>query len=59
MKMKEYIVRIPDNEVETISNVLEKFGAEMSPVEIKKEKKNSNKKRGNPWLCLANTLISP
>ncbi len=48
MKMKEYIVRIPDNEVETISNVLEKFGAEMSPVEIKKERKNLNKKKGDP-----------
>ena len=39
MEMKEYIVRIPDNEMETISNVLEKFGAEMSSVVIKKEKK--------------------
>jgi len=39
MEMKEYIVRIPDNEVETVSNVLEKFGAKMSPVVIKKEKK--------------------
>lgn len=46
--MKEYIIRIPDNEVETISNVLEKFGAEMSPVEIKKERKNLNKKKGDP-----------
>lgn len=48
MRMKEYIVRIPDNEVETISNVLEKFGAEMTPVEIPKEKKFLNKKRGDP-----------
>ena len=45
--MKEYIVRIPDNEVETISNVLEKFGAEMSPVEIKEEE-ISIKKKGDP-----------
>lgn len=47
MEMKEYIVRIPDNEVETISNVLEKFGAEMSPVEIKEEE-ISIKKKGDP-----------
>jgi hypothetical protein len=39
MEMKEYIVRIPDNEVETISNVLEKFGAEMSPLGIKEKKR--------------------
>ncbi len=41
--MKEYIVKIPECEVETISNVLEKFGVEMSPipvvVRIKDEKK--------------------
>ena len=48
MEMKEYIVRIPNNEVETLSNVLEKFGAEMSPVERKKEKKILNKKKGDP-----------
>ncbi len=41
--MKEYIVKIPEAEVETISNVLEKFGAEMVPVEIKKEKKKATK----------------
>ncbi len=39
--MKEYIVKIPEAEVETISNVLEKFGAEMVPVEIKKQKKKA------------------
>ena len=48
MRMKEYIVRIPDDEVETISNVLEKFGAEMSPVVITKEKKSLNKKKRDP-----------
>jgi hypothetical protein len=48
MEMKEYIVRIPDKKVETITNVLEKFGVEMSPVEIKEEKKISNKKKGDP-----------
>jgi hypothetical protein len=47
MEMKEYLVRIPDEEVETISNVLEKFGAEMSPIEIKKEK-NVKKRKGDP-----------
>ncbi len=41
--MKEYIVKIPEAEIETISNVLEKFGAEMIPVEIKKEKKRIKK----------------
>jgi hypothetical protein len=46
--MKEYLVKIPDEEVETISNVLEKFGVEMSPVEIKEEKKILNKKKGDP-----------
>lgn len=46
--MKEYIVRIPDNEVETISNVLEKFGVEMSPVGRKEEKKILKKKKGAP-----------
>ena len=44
---KEYIVRIPDNAVETISNVLEKFEVEMSPIEIKEEK-ILNKKKGDP-----------
>ena len=48
MRMKEYIVKIPDDDVETISNVLEKFGAEMSPVETTKEKKILNKKKGDP-----------
>ncbi|MEO8853505.1 MAG: hypothetical protein ABI359_06980 [Ginsengibacter sp.] len=48
MMMKEYLVKIPENEVETISNVLEKFGVEMSPVEMKKEKKILNKKKGDP-----------
>jgi len=48
MKMKEYIVRIPDTEVETLSNVLEKFGAEMSPVVIKKQKRILNKRKGDP-----------
>jgi len=42
--------------METISNVLEKFGAEMSSVVIKKEKK-LYKKRKILWLYLANTLI--
>jgi hypothetical protein len=45
--MKEYIVRIPDREVETISNVLGKFGVEMSPIKIKKEKV-SKKRKGDP-----------
>lgn len=45
MEMKEYIVRIPEKEVETISNVLEKFGVEMSPVEIKEEEILIKKKR--------------
>lgn len=39
--MKEYIVKIPEAQVEIISNVLEKFGAEMIPVKIKKEKKRA------------------
>lgn len=46
--MKEYLVRIPDNEVETISAVLEKFGAEMNPVQIKEKEKTLNKKKGDP-----------
>ncbi|MDQ6844164.1 MAG: hypothetical protein M3Z92_07415 [Bacteroidota bacterium] len=41
--MKEYIVKIPEAEVETISNVLEKFGAEMIPVKIKKGRKKTIK----------------
>ena len=47
MEMKEYIVRIPEKEVETISNVLEKFGVEMSPVEINEEE-ILIKKKGDP-----------
>ena len=39
--MKEYIVKIPEAELETIFNVLEKFGAEMIPVKMKKEKKRA------------------
>ena len=46
--MKEYIVRIPDDEVEIVSTVLEKFGAEVNPVEIKKVKKIPRKKKGDP-----------
>jgi hypothetical protein len=46
--MKEYIVRIPDDEVEIVSTVLEKFGAEVKPVEIKKVKKIPRKKKGDP-----------
>lgn len=30
--MKEYIVKIPENEIETVSQILEKFGAEVTPV---------------------------
>lgn len=48
MEMKEYIVRIPDNKVEALSNVLEKFGAEISPVGIKKQKRILNKRKGDP-----------
>ncbi len=46
--MKEYIVRIPDEEVEIVSTVLEKFGAEISPVDIKEQKKILTKKKGVP-----------
>jgi hypothetical protein len=45
---KEYIVRIPEDEVEIVSTVLEKFGAEICPVGIEEEKKISNKKKGDP-----------
>ena len=36
--MKEYIVKIPEAEVEAVSYVLEKFGAEIIPVQIKNKK---------------------
>jgi len=42
--MKEYIVRIPEAEVETISQVLEKFGAEITP-SPGSNKKGSEKKK--------------
>lgn len=49
--MKEYIVKIPESEVEIISNVLEKFGVEMSPVpeaiKIKEGKKRLTVKKNN------------
>ncbi len=37
--MKEYIVKIPEEDVENISLVLEKFGIELSPAKIKNDKK--------------------
>jgi len=46
--MKEYIVTIPDDEVEIVSTVLEKFGAHISPVEVKEEDQSSQKKKGDP-----------
>jgi len=55
--MKEYLVRIPDNEVETISAVLEKFGAEMNPVQIKEKEKTLIRKKATHWLCLADIRI--
>ncbi|MDQ6901984.1 MAG: hypothetical protein M3139_03095 [Bacteroidota bacterium] len=36
--MKEYIVKIPEAEVKAVSYVLEKFGAEIIPVQIKSKK---------------------
>lgn len=42
--MKQYLVKIPEAEVETVSHVLEKFGVEMSPVKIKEEKKRTKTK---------------
>ncbi len=46
--MKEYLVKIPEAEVETVSHVLEKFGVEMSPVKIKEEKKRRTTKTKSP-----------
>lgn len=43
-KMKEYIVKIPEAEVETVSLVLEKFGAEMIPFKIKEKSKSISSK---------------
>jgi hypothetical protein len=42
--MKEYIVRIPEAEIEMISQVLKKFGAEINPSPISKRKKVAKKK---------------
>ena len=41
--MKEYIVKIPEAEVEAVSHVLEKFGAEMIPVQTKNKIKKTPK----------------
>jgi hypothetical protein len=47
--MKEYIVRIPEAEIEMISQVLERFGAEINPSPISKKvakKKTTMKEEG-------------
>ena len=45
--MKEYIVKIPETEVEAVSYVLEKFGAEIISVSIKNKKQKSSKTQKN------------
>ena len=58
--MKEYIVRIPEDEVEIITTVMEKFGVQATEIKKKKvsaKKPASKKKKASPKEKIDHTYL--